>query len=168
MGNNRTLALLAIFSFIISMVIWFMSEQKNTRERGELIDKAIAEAESNIKFLQTGRHDAAAQDVTDDAIREMSTGGRQELQTRWLLIAAAPGILKATDERLAAMKKLQTMMETYNAEASYSSYSDNYGSDYDDDYSRPAAPPKQQVISEIEAYIRMLKQGKENSNKLDF
>jgi hypothetical protein len=167
---GRTISYLAVIGFILSMTVWFMSEQKNTKLRGELFDKAAAEAASNIKFLQTGSHDAAVKDVADDAMQEITTGGRPQLDSRWLMNITAPGVVKIKDSRLIDLKKLITMIETYNADLSYQTYADSSSGDDEDEgsYRRTPPPAKAQMIDEFNRFISVLKEAKEHSNNLDF
>lgn len=169
MNPGRTIAILAVGGFVISLIVWTMSENKNMLDRGVLLNNISKECASNIQFLQTGQHIAAVKDVTDDVLQEMSTGGRPQLDTRWLM-ALTSGAVMVSDEKKVAIKKLMTMAEVYNAEMSYQAAEEYYGSG-EDDYEAPQrtpAPTKQQLIGEFNSLIRMIEEAKEHRNQLNF
>jgi hypothetical protein len=166
MMSGRTLSLLAFTAFIISMIVWGMSEKANVIMRGKLLDEISAEAVSNIKFLQTGRYEAGIKDITNDVLKEQAAGGRLQLDTRWLTMLAAPGVIKVKETRSIEIKKILTMIDTYNAGLDYQSNADANG-DYFAGQQIPP-PEKQQLIDGFNRLINMMKEARGHKNNLDF
>jgi hypothetical protein len=160
MVPGRTLYLLSTTAFVILIIIWNMNERENMRLRGELLDKISAEAASNIKYLQSGKQDAAAKGVTDDTAQGIRNNGTSELDTRWLMNLGGLSVVKIKDSRKIEIKKLMSHIQTYNAEYA--------GADYDKPESDWQLSAKQQMIAEFNGLINVLKQARGHKNNLNF